>query len=168
MELFGKNLYLRELNPDLDELASYLGWLRDVNNNRFIESARNDYSLEELKLYIHSKNNSAQALLFGIFDFHASKLIGTIKLEPIDLEHKTVWLGILIGDPKNQGKGYGFEALDIACNFCNSLLKLHRIFLGVSPDNIPAKKLYKKFGFLPYNDERNLMYLDIVDYKSKL
>jgi RimJ/RimL family protein N-acetyltransferase len=168
MELVGERIYLRELNLDFDELDNYLAWLRDINSNKFIESARNDYSKKDLVEYINDKNNSPTALLFGIFDCHTSSLIGTVKLEPIDIYNKTAWVGILIGDPKNHSKGYGFEALSILCVFCNSFLKLNRIFLGVSPNNIPALKLYKKFGFSPYGNERNVMYLDIEDYKSKL
>jgi ribosomal-protein-alanine N-acetyltransferase len=166
MELFGERLYLRELNPDFDKLDNYLGWLRDVNTNRFIESARQDYSKGELIKYINDKNVSATAILFGIFDCHTSALIGTVKLEPINFEVKTAWVGILIGDSKNHGKGYGYETFDILCEFCNSYLKLNKIYLGVSPGNIPALKLYEKFGFLPYGNERNVMYLDIEDYKS--
>lgn len=168
MKLIGKKIFLRELNPDLDELEDYLSWLRDVESNRFIESARKDYVMEDLVAYINDKNNSPTAILFGIFNRQTSTLIGTVKLEPIRRDNKTAWVGILIGDPKNHGKGYGFEALDILCEFCNSNLKVNKIFLGVSPDNIPAIKLYKKFGFLPHNNERNVMYLDIENYSSKL
>ena len=168
MKLLGERLYLRELDPDFDELENYLGWLRDVDSNRFIESVRNDYSLADLVAYINDKNNSPASMLFGIFECLTSSLIGTVKLEPIRRDNKTAWVGILIGDPKNHGKGYGFEALDILCEFCNSNLKVNKIFLGVSPDNIPAIKLYKKFGFLPHNNERNVMYLDIENYSSKL
>ena len=168
MELVGKRLYLRELNPNFDKLDNYLGWLRDIITNRFIESARRDYTMEDLVDYINVKNNSDTAKLFGIFDCAPSTLIGTVKLEPISSKIKTAWVGILIGDSKNHGKGYGFEALDILCLFCNSSLKLNRIFLRVSQSNIPAIKLYKKFGFSQYNDEKNVMYIDIEDYKSKL
>jgi RimJ/RimL family protein N-acetyltransferase len=168
MELVGGRLYLRELDPVLDNLDNYLGWLRDINTNRFIESARRDFTKEELVDYISDKNDSDTAMLFGIFDCVTSTLIGTVKLEPIDFKIKTAWVGILIGDSKNHGKGYGFEALDILCLFCNSFLKLNRIFLGVSPSNIPAIKLYKKFGFSQYNDEKNVLCVDIEDYKSKL
>ena len=168
MELFGERLYLRKLNPNFDELDNYIGWLRDINSNRFIKSARHDYSKEDLVAYINDKNNSPTAMLFGIFDCHTTLLIGTIKLEPINFDSKSAWVGILIGDPKNHGKGYGFEALDILCDFCSSILKINNIFLGVSPNNIPAIKLYKKFGFLPCNNETNIMCLGIEDYKSKL
>lgn len=168
MELHGKRLYLRKLNPNLDELENYLGWLRDVNSNRFIESVRHDYSFADLIAFINDKNNSPTAMLFGIFERRTSSLIGTIKLEPINRDNKTAWLGILIGDPKNHGQGYGFEVLDILCEFCSSILKLNEIYLGVSPNNIPAIKLYKKFGFSPYDKERNVMYLSIENYSSKL
>jgi RimJ/RimL family protein N-acetyltransferase len=168
MKLFGKRLYLKTLNPNFDNLDNYLSWLRDINNNRFIESARKDYSKEELVDYINDKNDSAKALLLGIFENHTSTLFGTIKLEPIDLDTKTGWVGILIGDPNNHGKGYGFESLDILFLYCNSILKIERIFLGVSPNNFPALKLYENFGFLPINDKKNVMYLDIEHYKSKL
>jgi RimJ/RimL family protein N-acetyltransferase len=79
---------------------------------------------------------------------------------------KTAWVGLLIGDSKNHGKGYGYETLEILREFCKLHLKLNKIFLGVAPNNIRAIKLYKKFGFSPYNDTTNIMYLDIEDNKK--
>lgn len=168
MKLFGKRLYLKKLDPDLDNLDSYLSWLRDVHSNRFIESAREDYSRQELVKYISEKNSSDKALLLGIFKNQTSTLIGTIKLEPIDLEMKTGWVGILIGNPKNHGKGFGYESLDTLFSFSSSVLKLQKIYLGVSPNNLPALKLYKKLGFVPDNNTNNSMSLNIEHYTSRL
>jgi ribosomal protein S18 acetylase RimI-like enzyme len=168
MKLFGKRLYLKKLDPDFDDLDSYLSWLRDIHSNRFIESAREDYSRQELVKYISEKNTSDKALLLGIFENQTSTLIGTIKLEPIDLEMKTGWVGILIGNFKYRGKGYGYESLDTLLSFSSSVLKLQNIYLGVSPNNFPALKLYEKLGFLPIADKKNALYLNIEHYKSKL
>ena len=168
MKLFGKRLYLKKLDPDFDDLDSYLSWLRDIHTNRFINSAREDYSRQELVEYICEKNASDKALLLGIFENQTSTFIGTIKLEPIDLEIKTGWLGILIGNPKNHGKGYGFESVDTLLSFSSSVLKLQKIYLGVSPNNLPALKLYRKLGFEANCDTNNSMSLNIEHYASKL
>jgi RimJ/RimL family protein N-acetyltransferase len=167
MKLFGKRLCLRQLDPDFDNLDSYLGWLRDTHANQFIESARENYTKQELLKYIIEKNSSDKALLLGIFENQTSALIGTIKLEPIDLKMKTGWVGILIGNPENRGKGYGYESLDILLSFCSSVLNLQNIYLGVSSNNLLALKLYKKLGFTSCGDINNSMSLNIENYISK-
>ena len=126
--------------------SDYLGWLRDVKNNRFIESVRLDYTLFELETYLKTKVNAPDVKFWGIF-LGSKKFIGTIKLEPIDWENQTAWLGMMIGDPSERGKGYGSQALKLVLNYAAKNLLLREIFLGVHRDNTPAIRVYKKSGF---------------------
>lgn len=46
-----------------------------------------------------------------------------------------------------QGKGIGAALMQAAIDLAAKWLNLFRLELGVYPDNEPAIKLYKKFGF---------------------
>ena len=47
----------------------------------------------------------------------SNKHIGTIKLEPIDLETKKAVIAIMVGDKKSWGNGYGGEAMKILLEY---------------------------------------------------
>jgi RimJ/RimL family protein N-acetyltransferase len=146
-KLESNNFFLRNLNPDTDDLTNYISWMTDTIQNRFIQGVRNNFSVEELKFYITEKNNSSDAILFGIFDKVGINHIGNIKLEPI-VEKNSAWLGILIGQPEYRGRGVGVEVITSLMRFCKDFLYLNHIYLGVDKDNIPALNLYKKLGFV--------------------
>lgn len=150
-------MLLREIDLQGDDLTAYLGWLRDVRNNSFISSAREDFQMSELQSYISQKNDSPQSLLLGIFHGENEKMIGTVKLEPIDLAAQTAWLGIMIGEPSARGIGVGFRTLDLLTNYACENLGLKKIYLGVDPSNEPAIALYKKVGFIYSNEVKNVM-----------
>lgn len=130
-------------NIDLD---IYLSWLRNVEENAFIEGARSDYSLRELQTYIASKVDRSDVRFWGIF-LESQKFIGTIKLEPINWYKQTAWLGMMVGDASERGKGYGYQALNLVLNYAGEVLCLKEIFLGVHESNTPAFKIYIKSGF---------------------
>ena len=69
--------------------------------------------MSELLTFVNQKNESPQALLFGIFHGEAQELVGTVKLEPTDQANKTTWLGIMIGNPKVRGIGVGYKSLKL-------------------------------------------------------
>jgi [ribosomal protein S5]-alanine N-acetyltransferase len=140
------NYLLRNLEPQKDDLNNYISWMTNTSQNKFIESVRDNFSIEQLKTYIADKNNSSDAILFGIFDKDGGKHIGNVKLEPI-VERDFAWLGVLIGDPSLRGRGVGFEVVSRLMEFSRDFLHLKYITLGVKKDNIPALKLYRKLGF---------------------
>jgi diamine N-acetyltransferase len=161
------NIYLREIDVVADDMHSYLGWLRDVESNPFIQSSRTNYNLPQLKAYVDLKKNSVDALLLGIFLLSNSKFIGTIKLEPINFSAKTTWLGMLIGDVPSRGQGYGFEALNAVLGYAFNVLRLEKVFLGVDKMNGPAIHLYSKIGFqvIEENESSFTMSFDSIEFK---
>lgn len=137
---------ITELNQADFDIKLYLSWLQNVQDNAFIEAARESYSMYDLQKYLKSRINNPQIKFWGIF-LESKKFIGTIKLEPINWENKNAWLGMMIGDVSERGKGYGTQALNLALDYAAKNLMLKDIFLGVHESNTPALKTYQKSGF---------------------
>jgi RimJ/RimL family protein N-acetyltransferase len=111
--------------------------------------------MQELLSYIDEKDVSEDAILWGIRRNEDSILVGTVKLEPINLSDGSAWLGIMIGDVNSRAKGYGTEATKLVLDFARDRLNLNKIYLGVHVENQLALKMYKKIGFEELKTELN-------------
>ena len=154
---------VKSLGDTKVDFNTYLKWLRDVENNPFIESARVDYSLTELMDYVGSKLNNPDVRFWGIFT-ELDEFIGTIKLDTIDFKEGRAWLGVMIGDSAQRGKGYGQSVLQQIAEYSLVTLELKELFLGVHKDNLPALKLYLKQGFkiIETNDHSFVMKKNLI------
>mgnify|MGYP002725587277 CR=1 FL=1 len=133
-----------------DATERYASWLNDPEINRYLGTK--SATIEELRDYISNWNQQSNALFFGIFIKDGAH-IGTIKLEPIDIENKTAMIAIMIGDKSTWGKGYGSEAMKLLIDWCFEELKLEKITLGVVSTHMSAIQAYEKLGFEGYEVE---------------
>lgn len=148
------------LTPELVS-ETYLSWFSDKESSTYIEYAKKQTSLEELKVYAKEKLESENALMFGIFSKETSKHLGNIKFEPIDLGSGISVLGVLIGDKEWRGKGL-FSEISIALESELKSSGVNLIYLGVEKENKAAVKAYEKAGYI--NDDEN--YLNVNRDKS--
>jgi len=56
--------------------------------------------------------------------------------------------GIFVGDKKEQGKGYGTEAMKLLLEYGFNTLNLNRLDLKVNDFNLRAIKCYQRLGFV--------------------
>lgn len=63
--LKGKNIFLSTLSKE-DNLEDYARWLNDQETTLFMGSGRFPVSIDDLKNYIDSYNNSKDGMLLGI------------------------------------------------------------------------------------------------------
>lgn len=138
--------HIIELSQAEFDLELYLSWLQNTQENKFIEAVQENYSKSDLQSYLESRINNPEIKFWGIF-LESGKFIGTIKLEPINWKNKTAWLGIMIGDSSERGKGFGSQALNLVLDYAENTLNLKAIFLGVHENNTPAIRIYTKSGF---------------------
>jgi RimJ/RimL family protein N-acetyltransferase len=148
----GIRIYLRTLE-EKDANQNYCDWLNDPTVNLYLETRRT--SIEELRKYIREKRSSPNCLFFGIFSKENGEHIGNIKLEPIDFERKRATLGLLIGDKKYWGKGFGTEAVKVLVDWAFNSLGIEELDLGVISENAAAIKVYQKAGFHIEKVEKN-------------
>lgn len=73
--------------------------------------------------------------------------IGTIFIKNIDYKNRKGELGIFIGEEIARGKGLAKYAVKCILEKAFNELQLHRVYLSVIEDNIPAIKTYLEQGF---------------------
>ncbi len=98
--------------------------------------------------FIENAMKSTDQIILAIVLKQADRLIGDIFISPVEKIHHKAFLGIAIGDPGNQSKGYGTEAMELMITYSFNTLNLHRIELSVYSFNQRAFKCYKKLGFI--------------------
>lgn len=138
---------LRCLDPDVDDLSSYLLAMRSPSIFPFIESARHDYSAKELRQYVERINYSENGIQYGIFARDLGVQIGNIKFHDIDYINKTCSVGFFIWDAGYRGKGIAGECFRAGFETLSGLFGIEQCLLGVSSLNASAVRAYLKMGF---------------------
>lgn len=116
---------------------------------------KNLYSQVELKpeqhiAYFESvvKMGKCAQFIIVVEDEKQSTDIGTIFIKNIDGSNHNGEYGIFIGEESARGKGYAKPATDLILKYGFESLNLHRIYLTVMSDNIPAIRAYERAGFV--------------------
>ena len=139
--IYLKKLSLKNFNPN------YYNWVNDKKVNKFLEIRFKKQSKNDVKKFIKYCNNSKNIVLFGIFlednNFH----IGNIKIFITSRIHKRAEVGLLLGEKKFWGRGYGTKAIKLTTNFAKKKLKLKKLYAGCYEKNIASKKIFLKAGW---------------------
>jgi [ribosomal protein S5]-alanine N-acetyltransferase len=145
-KLRGAGIYLKLLVPE-DVTVAYISWMNDNKIVRFLESRWNKHTMKGIREYVSRINSSGNNYLFGIFLKDTREHIGNIKVGNINGIHRFGDVGLLIGDRKSWGKGYGTEAIKLATDFAFNKLKLNKLIAGIYADNIASYKAFIKSGY---------------------
>ena len=143
-KLVGDRIYFSPIS--LDDIEEYLDMVNEINVSvglgcvvytGIVDFEREKEVLSSLK----KEKNFAVRLLEN------NELLGNIGFNSIGEIHRTSEIGIMLGNPKYQRKGYGMEALNLLLDYGFSFLNLRNIYLKVFEYNEAAYNLYKKVGF---------------------
>src|SRR3989344_296586 len=145
--LEGKDIFLRPIISS-DATNAYVGWLNDPEVNQYLESRFSTHSTESLRKYIEEIITNPNNHFFAIVRRDSEKHIGNIKLGPIDWNHKTGDIGLMIGDKSSWGKGYATEAIGLVTNYAFDELGLRKVTAGAYENNIGSIKAFLKQGFV--------------------
>lgn len=165
--LYGERIMLREYRSD--DLASIRRWVNDAS----IVS-----HLSDIFLYPHPLQASEQFLAdilegrsegrgFVIADPETEAYIGQINLDRIDWKNRVGFIGVVIGEAHNLGKGYGTDAMNVLIDFAFLELNLNRLELEVYDFNERARRCYVACGFreegrLREKQFKNGRYVDVI------
>jgi RimJ/RimL family protein N-acetyltransferase len=85
---------------------------------------------------------------FGVRTLADNLLIGFVVVMRVSHSNGEAWVGIGMGNPEYQGKGYGTDAMNLALRFAFQELNLHRVSLDALATNARAVRSYEKCGFV--------------------
>lgn len=154
--LVGKKIYLRPISPK-DINKKYLSWLNDAEVTKYMETRFRPPKLKDLEDYYKKISNSKNNEMFAIVVRAKHEYIGNIKLGSISLNHRYADLGIMIGEKKYWGKGYGQEACRLLLKYAFKVLDLNKVILGVYGNHKPAIRAYERIGFKTEGRIRKLL-----------
>ena len=142
--LIGDNIYFSPIS--LDDIEEYTEMINDIKVSVGLGSVSytNITDFESEKEFLTSIKKGK---MFAVRLLENDELLGNIGFNSLDMVNRNGALGVLIGNPKYQRKGYGTEALKLILDYGFSFLNLRNISLNVFEYNKPAYNLYKKIGF---------------------
>ena len=142
----GQLTYLRPLeNEDLGE--KYLGWLNDPEVTKYMETGVFPTTRVDLEKFYQEVTGSRSQVILAVVNKESHEHIGNVKLGPIHWVHRNAVFGLLIGDKRFWGRGYGIEVTRLAVEYGFYKLNLHRIGLGVFAEHKAAVRCYERVGF---------------------
>jgi len=155
---------------------AYIGWLNDLEVNRFLEVRFVHQTRETVLAYVRSFYGDTEKYMWGIYPNDTNRLIGTATLSDINRYHRRGVLGLMIGEKECWGKGYGTEVIKLIVDFAFKKLNLHKVTAGAVADNIGSIKVFQKAGFEiegrmkshDFNDGvfRDAVYMGLVNTNS--
>jgi ribosomal-protein-alanine N-acetyltransferase len=142
------NISLRVLSRG-DVTNRYLSWLSDPEVLRYLELRFSPpQTLVDLDSFVNTVNASNNSLMLGIF-LNSDKIhIGNIKLGPIDRNHSTGDIGLLIGDRVHWGKGFASKAIKLLSDYAFEELGLIKLTAGCYGSNEGSRRAFLNVGFV--------------------
>lgn len=104
--------------------------------------ASNAYSLAQCWLYREDGD------VFPCAVYHGEEPVGFLRLEE-DREEKELVLWRIMFPEEHASKGYGGETIRSIIGLARECGKFQRMTLICHPDNVRARHLYEKLGFVP-------------------
>jgi ribosomal-protein-alanine N-acetyltransferase len=142
-----ERLLLRSLKPaDIDE--AFLSWFQDDDLMRFYTNSRQAHTRETLLHSIEQGIAAGNVYVFAIVDRESETCIGTIKVGPINHDHKISDLVVLIGDRRFHGKGLAIEAIQLGNAIAFEEFGIRKLFGGMFETNQNSYKAYTRAGWV--------------------
>lgn len=145
----GEKVYLRPVVP-ADATQAYCRWLNDPMINRYTEARFRRTTVKDLKKYVRDVLANPADLFFAIVEKESDRHIGNLKIHSIfgpPWYHGVGDIGLIIGEQGCHGKGYGTDAIILACKVAFGRLGLHKLCASCYSRNIGSAKAFLKAGF---------------------
>lgn len=111
-------------------------------------------TLEDSTTFFNGISSKKEEFIFGIFDKHSDKLMGSCGVFGINWKNSTCHVGISIGS-EWQNKGFGTDAMKTLISFIFDYIHVNKIKLQVFSFNANAIRSYEKCHFVREGILRN-------------
>lgn len=154
----GDKVFFSNFEDEYLEEITKAQWASDWTRHLVWDTIQ-PWNTEDWKEFV-GDNNSNERFLFAILEIESNKFLGWVSLNEVQFKNRGAELSIAIIHDDDRGKGYGYDALNLICNFSFYELGLHKIRLQVNSNNNNAVKLYEKIGFKKEGTDREALYQD--------
>lgn len=163
-----ENIIIRPFTKE-DITARYRSWFNDPETTKYNSHGLFPYTPEQAEAFIKDLEGSTTRIIWAIINRKTGAHIGNISLQSINLHNRSAELAIVIGEAEGRGKGYGFQACELAIHHGFDKLGLNRIWTGTAITNIPMRRVCEKLGMQPEGCFREGMflrgeYIDVIAY----
>lgn len=141
-----ENIYLRGFERE-DLKGEYRRWINDPEVTRYLQVGTFPQNDDELRSYYERSMMSKNEVFFAVIEKEGARHIGNAQLYDISWIHRSAMRGILIGDKKCWGKGYGLEIIRLLNSYGFETLNLNKIISSTCADNKAVQKLNVKAGY---------------------
>ncbi len=152
--IYGTRTALRRFEERMTdaEIARLYKWGRDEEVLRWSGGSPTELSEEDFREHIRAERlygptNRRAFLLFARESNNRLELIGRLGIFSIDWDKKQGELGIVIGEKKYWGHGYGRDAVQTLVHHVFTTSSLNRIYLYTFADNYRAQHAFTAAGF---------------------
>jgi diamine N-acetyltransferase len=145
--LFGKRIRLRAIEKE--DLPIFVTWLNDPEVRRNLQLFQPLSLAQEEEWFKETLQQPVeeQPLMIEIKTAEGWQSVGNVGLLKIRTIDRVAEIGIVIGEKKFWGQGYGTEAMRLMVKHGFKELNLNRIYLRVYETNLRAIRSYEKVGF---------------------
>jgi len=173
VKLSGEKVILSPITPR--DLVLFEHWMNDLTVTKYLKAAPRIFTLADEKAWLKKVLTQKSKCVLAIIDKKTGETIGNIGLHTINTIHKSASLGIVIGDKKYWGRGYGKDAISLILDFAFTVQNLHCVYLNVYAYNKRAIRAYTSLGFKQTGILRerhfwggayhNVITMDILDHE---
>lgn len=137
------------IRPFSDEYLTerYVSWLNDIELMQYSEQRHRKHSLESCRLYMMDFKDSPNYLWAVVARDLGLGHIGNINAY-VDPFNSLADVGIMIGEKKAHGEGYGFEAFKAVTDFLLKDCNMRKVTAGAMSVNEPMIRIMKKAGMV--------------------
>jgi len=143
----GETVFLKKIS-ELDIDQRVMTWFNDPQLMQYYTNSKQEITKEKLIDSIVKGEKEGNVFTYGIYLNETNKLIGTIKLGPINKIHRTSDLVVLIGDREYLGKGISVQAIKLGNQLAFTEYDIRKLYGGMYLSNMASIKAYTKAGWI--------------------
>lgn len=150
-DILGSAVSIKPFNCEKIYSEEYLRWLRDrevlvtLNLTSYLKKP---IEVSEVEQYCRALIESENNIFCAIHERCTDLFIGTCKIGGIDEFSGVADIGIMIGEKRFWGKGFGSETISLLSDYAFNELSMRKLTGGAMSSNKPMLNIFDRLGFV--------------------